>query len=40
LVEVLARVILAIGQLTDLNPRADEDIALILLTQADAYFAG
>jgi hypothetical protein len=40
LVEVLARIILAIGQLIDLNPRTDEDIARILLTQAYANFAG
>jgi hypothetical protein len=40
LFEVLACVILAIRQWTDLNPRTDEDIARILLTQADAHFAG
>jgi hypothetical protein len=40
LFEVLEFVILAIRQWTDLNPRTDEDIARILLTQADAPFAG
>jgi hypothetical protein len=40
LFEVLACVVLAIRQWTDLNPRTDEDIERILLTQADAHFAG
>jgi len=40
LFEVLVCVILAIRLWTDLNPRTDEDIARILLTRADAHFAG
>ena len=40
LFEVLACVILAIRQWTDLNPRTDENIARVLLNQTDAHFAG